>query len=97
MEAPTLMSLVYVNEQLVVEQIVDIPARGRHQGFLPGQSSSPSVEQIADTPVPRRGSYGGFQGFHPGQSSTAVAEQIVDIPAPHGGRHLQDPGFASIP
>ena len=97
-EAPTLVSLVEV-----IEQPVDIPVRawygtgGRLQGFLPGQSSSSSVEQIADIPVPRRGIYGGSQGFHPGQSSTAVAEQIVDTPVPHGSRHLQDPGFATLP
>ena len=95
-EAPTIVSLVEV-----IEQPVDIPVRawggtgGRLQGFLPGQSSS-SEEQIADTPVPRRGIYGGSQGFHPGQSSTAVAEQIVDIPVPHGS-HIQDPGLASLP
>ena len=97
-EAPTFVSLVEV-----IEQPVDIPVRawygtgGRLEGFLPGQSSS-SVEQIADTPVPRRGIYGGFQGFHHGQSAAAkFSEQIFDIPVPHGGRHLHDPGLASLP
>ena len=96
-EAPTLVSLVEVIEQPVGIPVVGGIGVGRGlSGFLPGQSSS-SVEQIADTPVPRRGIYGGSQGFHPVQSSTAVAEQIVDIPVPHGSRHLQDPGLASLP
>ena len=77
-EAPTLVSLVDV-----IRQPLDIPVRawggtgGRLQGFLPGQSSSSSVEQNADIPVPHLGIYGGCEGFHPGQSSTAVAEQIA--------------------
>ena len=55
-EAPTLVSLVEV-----IEQPVDIPVRawggtgGRLQGFLPGQCSSSSVEEIADIPVPHHG------------------------------------------
>ena len=88
MEAPTFVSLVDV-----FVQPVDIPVGagggsgcGGHQGFLSGQSSSPSVEQIVDIPVAGRWSgFGGRQGVHPGQSSTAVAEQNVDIPAPRGG------------
>ena len=101
-EAPTIVSLIDVIRQLV-EQPVDIPVRawsgtgGRLQGFLPGQYSSSSVEQIADIPVPHHGIFGGFQGFHPGQSSAASSEQLVDIPVPHGGPHLQDPGLASLP
>ena len=55
------------------EQTVDIPAPGAcgspgyggHQGFLPEHSSSPSVEQIIDTPVPGRGVSGGLQDFLP--------------------------------
>ena len=100
LEAPTIVSLIDVIRQ-PVEQPVDIPVRtvggggtgGRLQGFLPGQSSSSTVEQIADIPV----SHGIFGGFHPGQSSTASSEQLVDIPVPHGGSHLQDPGLASLP
>ena len=101
-EAPTIVSLIEVIRQ-PVEQPVDIPVRawsgtgGRLQGFLPGQYSSSSVEQIADIPVPHHGIFGGFQGFHPGQSSAASSEQLVDIPVPHGGLHLQDPGLASLP
>ena len=101
-EAPTIVSLIDVIRQ-PVEQPVDIPVRawggtgGRLQGFLPGQYSSSSVEQIADIPVPHHGIFGGFQGFHPGQSTAASSEQLVDIPAPHGGLHLQDPGLASLP
>ena len=87
-EAPTLVSLVEV-----FEQPVDIPVRA--WGGTGGRLSS--VEQIADTPVLRRGVYGGSQVFHTGQSLTAVAEQIVDIPVPHGSRHLHDPGLASLP
>ena len=99
-EAPPIVSLIEVIRQ-PVEQPVDIPVRAwsgrRLQGFLLGQFSSSSVEQIADIPIPHHGIYGGFQGFHPGQSSTADAEQIVDTLVPHGGRHLQDPGLASVP
>ena len=99
-EVPTIIS--FSSLQRTVEQNVGVPVVGGIgagrgiSGFLPGQSSS-SVEQIADTPVPRRGIFGGSQGFYPGQSSTAVAEQIVDIPVPHGSRHLQDPGLALLP
>ena len=57
-DAPTLVSLVDV-----FEQPVDIPVGGGdgsgyggHQGFLTGQSSSPSVEQIVDIPVLGRSS-----------------------------------------
>ena len=81
-EALTIVSLIEVIRQ-PVEQPVGIPVRawdgtgGRLHGFLPGQHSSSSVEQIANIPAPHHGFYGGFQGFHPGQSSTAVAEQIV--------------------
>ena len=75
-----------------IELTVDIPVGagggsgcGGHQGFLPGQISSPTVEQIVDTPPPRSSSgFGCLQGLHPGQSSTAVAEQNVDIRAPRG-------------
>ena len=101
-EALAIVSLIDVIRQRV-EQPVDIPVRawggtgGRLQGFLPGQSSSSSVEQIADIPVPHHGFCGGFQGFHPGQSTAASLEQIVDIHVPHGGPYLQDPGFSSLP
>ena len=101
-EAPTIVSLTDVIKQSV-EQPVDIPVRawsgtgGRLEGFLPGQYSSSSVEQIVDIPVPHHGFCGGFQGFHPGQSTAASLEQIVDIHVPHGGPYLQDPGFASLP
>ena len=59
-EAPTIVSLIDVIRQ-PLEQPVDIPVRawdgtgGRLQGFLPGQYSSSSVEQIADIPVPHHG------------------------------------------
>ena len=101
-EAPTIVSLIDVIRQ-PLEQPVDIPVRawdgtgGRLQGFLPGQYSSSSVEQIADVPVLHHGFFGGFHGFLPGQSTAASSEQIVDIPVPHGGPHLQDPGLASLP
>ena len=102
MDAPTIGSLIDVIRQ-PAEQPVDIPVRawndtgGLLPCFLPGQYFSSSVEQIADIPVPHHGIYRGFQGFHPGQSTAASSEQIVDIPVPHGGRHLQDPGLASLP
>ena len=76
-----------------VEQFVNIPIPdsgisgfGLH-GFLPGQSSSATVEQIADISVPRRvsGTAEGQQGFLPGQSTAASSEQIVDIQVAGGG------------
>ena len=76
-----------------VEQFVNIPIPdsgisgfGLH-GFLPGQSSSATVEQIADISVPRRvsGTAEGLQGFLPGQSTAASSEQIVDIQVAGGG------------
>ena len=69
-EAPTIVSLIEVIRQ-PVEQPVDIPVRawggtgGRLQGFLPGQYSSSSVEQIADIPVP----HGGLHLQDPGLAS----------------------------
>ena len=67
-EAPTIVSLIDVIRQ-PVEQPVDIPVRawsgtgGRLQGFLPGQYSSSSVEQIADIPVPHHGIFCRFSRF----------------------------------
>ena len=70
-------------------------------------SSSSSVEQNVDFPVPhgRDRVGGGFLGFHPGESSTAfggvqhflaaTAEQIVDIPVPRGGRVLHPASSSS--
>ena len=80
----------------LVEPIADIPAlRGRFgtrglRGFLPGQSSSPTVEQIVDTPVPGSSGFGGLQGLLPGQSSSPTVEKIVDTPVPGS------PGFGGL-
>ena len=63
-------------------------ASGGLQGFLPGPSSSFTVEQIVDNQVPRGGGRR-LQGFLPEQSATALTvEPNVDIPVPHEG--LQD-------
>ena len=77
--------------QRTVEQNVDIPAvggigtGGGPSGFLPGQSSCVTAEQIVDTPV-RPGGAGDLQGFPRGQGSTAFLEQIAEFPVPVGGQ-----------
>ena len=53
-----------------VVQNVDIPARGR--GFLPGQDSQRTVEQLVDS------SSGGLQDFHLGQGFTASSSGPAD-------------------
>ena len=74
-----------------VEQNVDIPAvggigtGGGPSGFLPGQSSSVTAEQIVDNPV-QPGSAGDLEGFPHGQGSTALSEQIPEFLDPGGGR-----------
>ena len=73
-----------------VEQTVDIPGAPGHgspQGFLPGQSSSATVEQIVVIPVPRGGgARGGRQGFPQGRgASLRTVEQSVDTPVPGSG------------
>ena len=76
-------------EQNVGNQVVGgSGAGGGLSGFLPGQSSSFTAEQIVDNPVPRPGGAGGLQGLPRGQSSTAFSEQIAEFPDPGGG--LQD-------
>ena len=98
-EAPTIVSLIDVIRH-PVEQTVGGGGGGGLPGFLPGQSSSLSAEQIVDNPVPRsrRGVGGSLHGLHPGQSSAAfgeadnrspaaTAEQNVDIPVLPGAIH----------
>ena len=79
----------------VIEQTVDIPVRAGgivgnegDQGFLRGESSSPSAEQTVDIPVFRRVFSGGLQGENPGQGSTAFgrAEHFVPGGSLHGLR-----------
>ena len=53
-------------------QNVDIPVRGGLRGFLPGQVSQRSVEQLVDS------SSGGLQDFHLGQGSTASSSGRED-------------------
>ena len=78
-----------------VEQNVDIPAvggigtGGGSSGFLPGQSTSETAEQIVEIPVPRPDGAGDFQGFLRGQGSTAFTEQITEFPDPGGGQNFQ--------
>ena len=81
MKVPTILHILL--------QTVDTRGRsGGPQGFLPGQSSSSSAEQIMDIPAPARGVQRGLQGFSQGRSSTArPMEQNVDIPVPGGGWH----------
>ena len=69
---------------------------GGLQDLLPTQSSSPSVEQIVDYPVPRgRGGAGGG-GFLPEQNSTAsFPELFVDTPVRSGGLHNFHPRQSS--
>ena len=69
-------------QQQSAEQNVDIPVpgtRGDHgglQGFLPEQSSFPSVGQIVDIPGPG----GGLQEFFPVQGSAASSEVLPEEP-----------------
>ena len=76
------------------KQNVDIPvprrggAVGGTHGFLPGQGSSSSAEQIVHTPAHGRGVSGGLQGYPSGHGTLKrTAEQIADIPVPGGLRH----------
>ena len=96
-EVPTIISFPMIAlfhaimAQRTVEQNVDIPAVGGSgtgggpSGFLPGQNSSVTAEQIVDNPV-RPGGAGDLQGFPRGQGSTAFSEQIPEFPDPGGGR-----------
>ena len=87
-----MIALLHALLERTVEQNVDIPAvggigtGGGPSGFLPGQSSSVTAEQIVDNPLPRHGGAGDLQGFHRGQGSTAFSEQIPEFPDPGGGR-----------
>ena len=86
-----LHALLEISERAVVQN-VDIPAVGGSGaggflfGFLPGQVSSETAEQIADNPV-RPGGAGDLQGFPRRQGSTALAAQIPEFQDPGGGRH----------
>ena len=80
-DVPTVVSYSSL-QQLIAEQIVDIPALGRAggggrgglQGLLPGQNSAASlVEQAVDIPVPRSG---GLPGSRPGQGSAASSSRV---------------------
>ena len=88
----SLLQALLEHKQRTAEQNVDIPAvggigtGGGPSGFLPGQSSSVTAEQIVDNPVLRPGGAGDFQGFPRGQGSTAFSEQISVFPDPGGGR-----------
>ena len=102
-EVPTIISFSLMSllqslleyRQRTVEQNVDIPAvggigtGGGSSGFLPGQISSETAEQIVEIPVPRPHGAGDFQGFSRGQGSTAFAEQIDDFPVSGGGQNFQ--------
>ena len=84
-------TILYFLKQPIAEHIVDIPVPrrgfsvGGPQGFLPGQRSSSSAEQIIDTPASGRGSSGDLQGFIPRHGTfKRTAEQIVDIPVLRG-------------
>ena len=87
MEVPTIL--------ISSKQTVDIPVSrgvvGGPQGFVPGQSSSSSTEQIVHTLVRGRGVSGG--------SLKRTAEQIADIPVPGGERHdfPPDPHPSALP
>ena len=65
----------------LLEPIADIPTlrgpfgTGGLRRFLRGQSSSPTVEQIVDTPVPSSSGFGGLQGFHSEFNSGCRAER----------------------
>ena len=98
-EVPTITSYSMISllhallAQRTAGQNVDIPVVGGSgtggglSGFLPGQSSSETAEQIVEIPVPRPDGAGDLQGFPSGQGSTAFAEQIPYFPDPGGGRH----------
>ena len=91
----SLLQALLEYKQRTVEQNVDIPAvggigtGGGSSGFLPGQSTSETAEQIVEIPVPRADGAGDFQGFHLGQGSTAFSEQIAEFPDPGGGHDFQ--------
>ena len=55
-----------------VVQIVDIPVRGGLRGFLPGQDSQRTVEQLVDS------FSGGLHDFQLGQGSTASSSGPAD-------------------
>ena len=88
-EVPTPVSFSSLLQR-TVELNVDIPAVGGSgtggglSGFLPGQNSSVTAEQIVDNPV-RPGGAGDLQGFPRGQGSSALSEQIPEFPDPGGG------------
>ena len=84
-EVPTIISYSSVFQQ-TLEQIVDIPVRGRGgrnvdlQGFRPGQGPTAPYsslerisEQIVEQTVDIPVSVGGLADFRPGQSSSSVA------------------------
>ena len=87
----SLLQALLEYKQRTVEQNVDIPAvggietGGGSSGFLPGQSTSETAEQIVEIPVPRADGAGDLQGFPCGQGSTAFLEQIAEFPDPVGG------------
>ena len=100
-EVPTVVSPSFLSQSRTADIPVPgargVPGYGGLQGFLPEQSSFPSVEQITDIPVPGRGVSGNgvLQGFHSGQGPLQrTVEQIVDIPVLGGGPQdfLPDPG-----
>ena len=64
-------------------------------GFLPGQSTSETAEQIVEIPVPRADGAGDLQGFPCGQGSTAFLEQIGEFPDPVGGHRDFQPAQGS--
>ena len=91
-EVPTIISFSMISllhallEQRTVEQKVDIPAVGGRgtggglSGFLPGQNSSVTAEQIVDIPA-RPGGAGDLQGggrqdFQPVQGSAASSSDF---------------------
>ena len=92
LEVPTIISFPMIAllhallAQRTVEQNVDIPAVGGSgtggglSGFLPGQNSSMTAEQIVDNPVPRPGGAGDLQGFPRGQGSTALSGRFPSFP-----------------
>ena len=102
-EVPTIVSFASLSllqalleyRQRTVEQKVDIPAvggigtGGGSSGFLPGQSTSATAEQIVEIPVPRPDGAGDLQGFPRGQGSTAFSERIAEFPDPGGGQDFQ--------
>ena len=61
-----------------MKQIVDIPARGGLQGFLPGQGSSSSSRLLEDT---GDGIQGGFSHFSPAQKKCGVYPPVESLPS----------------